>query len=135
MVEKLLESTQAAPEPLRIKTKNDTVITIHPHHVGFFESLLLLPVSTKIQLLGLTAIQLQNHIIKEKKQLHLEVVDLLQKTWLWKETGDEVEFVIDTIPGVPFTLTEMKSQKRTLGSLIIIKEFLTGDDREVYTNN
>lgn len=132
MVEKTLESDYNSPDPLKIKVRTGTVYTIHPHHVHFFEKLRDLPVAAKIEMLGLTTKEMSVYISNEKIKLQGEVGFLLNKKWYWKDTGDVVDITPDTIPEVPLTLAQMQSKVRSIETLAKIKEFFTGDNREVY---
>ena len=135
MVDKTLESEHNAPEPLKIQLRNGDNVTIHPHHVDFYEKLTKLPVPTRIQMMELTIPQLQNYISNEKRKLLAEVNVLLSKKWFWRETGERVDIDHYTIPEVRFSFNEMKSPKRTIDTLYLIKEFFTGNNREVYSND
>ncbi len=106
---------------------------IQGYHRDFFEKLQKLPVAAKIQLMELTPKQLIQYTGEKKYAARQKVLSLLSKKWYWKDTGDEVEFMIDTIPSVSFSLREMQSKMRSIDVLEKIIEFFEGTDREVYT--
>jgi len=106
---------------------------IHGFHRGFFEQLQTLPATARIELMNLTPAQLTKYTGEKKYAAHQKVLSLLSKKWYWKDTGDKVEFMIDTIPSVSFSLREMQSKMRSTETLEKIIEFFEGIDREVYT--
>ena len=126
-----LESRQADPDPLHI-TSGGKEYVIHGFHRDFFEQLQKLPVTARIELMKLTAKQLQDYVAARKRDARAKVDYLLSLKWYWKDSGDEVEFHIDTIPGVHYSIAEIKSKQRSLDTLNQVIDFFEGDDREVY---
>lgn len=126
-----LESRQADPDPLHL-TAGGKPYQIHGFHRDFFEQLQKLPVSARIELMNLTPKQLQDYLSARRRDAQDKVHYLLSLKWYWKDSGDEVEFHIDTISNVPYTVTEMKSKQRSLDTLKKIIEFFEGDNTEVY---
>jgi hypothetical protein len=126
-----LESRQADPDPLHL-TSGGKEYVIHGFHRDFFEQLQKLPVRARIEFMNLTPTQLQDYLSARRRDAQDKVQYLLSLKWYWKDSGDEVEFHVDTIPDVHYSVAEMKSKQRSLDTLKKIIEFFEGDNTEVY---
>lgn len=105
----------------------------------FFRQLCELPAHAKIKLMGLTSEDMEEYMKWENKQLRLEVIDILNKDWSWRETGDPIESFAE-IPGIKdASITQVKAniskgRKFSTHDLKLIIEFFTGDRSDVYIN-
>jgi hypothetical protein len=123
--------SQQALEDLHITAAGKPYF-IHGFHRHFFEQLQKLPISARIELMNLKTKDMQDYVTAKKRTARAKVDYLLSLRWYWKDSGDEVEFHIDTIPGVHYSIAEIKSKHRSIETLNQVIEFFEGDDREVY---
>jgi hypothetical protein len=65
-------------------------IYISSTDIGFFRSLQALPAVTKIKMMNLTEEQLSENLQQIKKDRANQCINLLNKKWQWRETGDDL---------------------------------------------
>ena len=119
------------------------MVKIQPHFRQWWSSLSLagnyklraLPADAKIKLMLLSVGDLQQYVNKTKSTSNNILIDLLLKTWYFKETGDEVSlFFID---GTEYTRDELLKRcrsKRTY-QLVDLEKFINffTEQSEVYS--
>lgn len=133
-----LETDKIDHEYLKIKLPNGRVCRIEEPELGFLKTLQALPASTKIKLMKLTEEQMLSCISDNKKIANDFLIELLNKKWFWRATGDRFDDLIIEIPPSNYTIPELLKKcnsKRPL-RLEDIKEtikWFTSEKSEVYT--
>lgn len=133
-----LQTTNIDPEarPMTYKLPNGKVIRIGKADQDFFRKLQKLPAPLKIFLMNLTDEEMSAYMLNEQRKSKLQVIEFINKTWYWRDTGDPVpEF--SEIPGTNHTIAYYRSRvasgrKFSKNEVKAIIEFYTNDRSEVY---
>lgn len=138
MEPKLIESTGRGNEDYIYTLPNGKKVIISSLDSDFFEKLQLLPAPTKIQMMKLSDEEMIKYISDKKKNANKFLIELLERKWYYRESGDEVEadmdYRITDLPYTPSQLLKKCKSKRPMALNIInqVIEFYTGNNAEVY---
>lgn len=103
----------------------------------FFEKLRLLPAATKIEMMCLTDEQMLNFIKKRKEEKIKTLLEILERKWFWKDSGEEVILedlhMLNIAKSPAQVFSQLKSKRPPqVEEINKIIEFYTGTDSEVY---
>lgn len=140
MKNKIIETTSADREEFghRYALPGGGTVQIGNLDSDFFEKLQSLPASTKIEMMQLTAVEMEQYIADQKQSLVASAMILMKKKWYFRETGDPAIIEDDAIHGVPFVTAQiigkLKRKPCTLSQdqLLSIINFYAGDRSDVY---
>lgn len=137
MDEKIELDSKAPGEIKYYKLPDGRKVTIGKYVVDFFERLQELPAFTKIQMMNLSAEEMTKYINDHKKTENKLLIELLQRKWYWRETGEEIlvnEVINEDISFSLQTMLFKSKSKRpyTLEQIKKLIDFFTGENKEVY---
>lgn len=134
------------PEPIgetfRTSIKDNTKrVYIDKFDMGFVRKVQTLPVITRVHMMGLTDKELESYIAAQKKYVLNWLIEILQKKWYWRESGDPIEVLPGMLPGTPLDISALLKQcqsKRPPTKVVIegVIDWFVGDHQgrhsEVY---
>ena len=132
-----LQSTHFAARGENYKFANGSKMYIAPCDVSFLNNLQGLQADTKIELMGLTAQDMEVFIGKEKKVLISKINSFFKQSWLDRECGESVSFEYadnnKLMFGIEFTqkeiLKKLKAGKLTIEQTNkIVEVFESGNE-------
>lgn len=118
---------------------NKAIIGIHDW--DFFQKLRDLPATTKINMMQLSDLEMQEYIDKKINSANTFLLELLKKKWYWRESGDQafiteetLEFAISIKLSPSQIIKKCKSKnKLPLADIYKVIEFYTKDGSDVFT--
>lgn len=127
-------------DPDRVYHVGKDKVRINNANVLFLDKIIDLPSRWKIQLMNLTEEQMLDYIEESKKHDNDWLIELLQKKWYWRETGDDAIITADMInvDGLsPEEILKRCKSKRTLPLKKIRQaiDFYVGAETELYTKD